>query len=454
MLFAVIDKPGRADAGGSGRGDPRDHPRLPVAQVDALGQGVVLDREPALGAPAAGHRRAVRRRRGADRDRRHRRAAATTRRPSLPPAPARSRSRRADDYAATLRACHVIVDQRRAPRDRRATARRGGRRRRRLRRWSRTRGWCIENAGLTEWPVPLLGRFDPAFLDVPPEVIQLTMRTNQKYFACVDGEGKLATGLRLHRQHRGGDGGKEIVEGNAQGAGGAAVATRASSGSRTSRCRSPSRRRSSTRSSSTRSSAPLPTRSSAWPSWRAGWWSEGIVETGGSDHRRRGRAADDEALADLAEQAARLAKADLVTGMVGEFPELQGVMGGYYARARRPARRSRRRDPRSLQAGRAGRRRAHRAGDGGGELGGQAGYVSLASSSSMKRLLAQKIRSRCGEPHWASDFCANVLQNCALAVSARANAVASASRRCDGDDLDDECSTRRRLSRCFGIRQR
>ena len=45
-------------------------------------------------------------------------------------------------------------------------------------------GLVVENAGLTEWPVPLLGRFDPEFLDVPREVIVLTMRTNQKYFAC------------------------------------------------------------------------------------------------------------------------------------------------------------------------------------------------------------------------------------------------------------------------------
>ena len=53
-------------------------------------------------------------------------------------------------------------------------------------------GLVAENAGLTEWPVPLLGRFDPAFLEVPREVIQLTMRTNQKYFALVDGAGALA----------------------------------------------------------------------------------------------------------------------------------------------------------------------------------------------------------------------------------------------------------------------
>ena len=53
-------------------------------------------------------------------------------------------------------------------------------------------GLVAENAGLTEWPVPLLGHFDPAFLDVPAEVIQLTMRTNQKYFACTDADGALA----------------------------------------------------------------------------------------------------------------------------------------------------------------------------------------------------------------------------------------------------------------------
>jgi glycyl-tRNA synthetase beta chain len=63
-------------------------------------------------------------------------------------------------------------------------------------------GLVIENAGLTEWPVPLLGRFDESFLDVPPEVIQLTARVNQKYFVCQsspEGEGD-------HAQHGGGAG--------------------------------------------------------------------------------------------------------------------------------------------------------------------------------------------------------------------------------------------------------
>src|SRR3546814_4194866 len=51
------------------------------------------------------------------------------------------------------------------------------------------------------------------------------------------------------------------------------------------------------------------------------------------DSRLRGNDGERARRAGMAEQAARLAKADLVTGMVGEFPELQGVMGGYYARA-------------------------------------------------------------------------------------------------------------------------
>ena len=50
----------------------------------------------------------------------------------------------------------------------------------------------------------------------------------------------------------------------------------------------------------------------------------------------------------MAERAGLLAKADLVTAMVGEFPELQGVMGGYYAAASRRGGRSRSRNPRPL----------------------------------------------------------------------------------------------------------
>ena len=120
----------------------------------------------------------------------------------------------ADDYSAKLRACHVIVDgeERRAIIRERAAA------------LAAAAGLAIvadeglvaENAGLTEWPVPLLGSFDPAFLEVPREVIQLTMRTNQKYFACVDGEGRLAPSFICTANIAAADGGASIVAGNAR----------------------------------------------------------------------------------------------------------------------------------------------------------------------------------------------------------------------------------------------
>jgi glycyl-tRNA synthetase beta chain len=87
----------------------------------------------------------------------------------------------AGDYVEKLKACHVIVDQeerKRIVRDGAAAlAAEAGLT------LVEDEGLVAENAGLTEWPVPLLGCFDPAFLGVPGEVIQLTMRTNQKYFA-------------------------------------------------------------------------------------------------------------------------------------------------------------------------------------------------------------------------------------------------------------------------------
>jgi glycyl-tRNA synthetase beta chain len=71
-----------------------------------------------------------------------------------------------------------------------------------------------ENAGLTEWPVPLLGRFDPAFLDVPAEIIALTMKANQKYFACRHPDGALAPAFVCVANIEAPDGGRTIVAGN------------------------------------------------------------------------------------------------------------------------------------------------------------------------------------------------------------------------------------------------
>src|SRR5690606_33877705 len=96
----------------------------------------------------------------------------------------------AEDYQEKLRACHVIVDHE----EREALIREAASEAAKAAGLElvEDEGLVVENAGLTEWPVPLLGRFDPAFLDVPEEVIQLTARINQKYFICRDGGGRLA----------------------------------------------------------------------------------------------------------------------------------------------------------------------------------------------------------------------------------------------------------------------
>jgi glycyl-tRNA synthetase beta chain len=118
----------------------------------------------------------------------------------------------ADDYAEKLRLCHVILD----PAERRQIIADGAAKAAAAAGLSVVpdEGLLAENAGLTEWPVPLLGDFDPAFLEVPREVIQLTMRTNQKYFACVDGEGRLAPNFICTANISAADGGASIVAGN------------------------------------------------------------------------------------------------------------------------------------------------------------------------------------------------------------------------------------------------
>src|SRR6185312_5641593 len=78
-------------------------------------------------------------------------------------------------------------------------------------------GLLDEVAGLTEWPVPILGDMDPAFLDLPPEVIRTSMRVHQRYFAVrVPETGKLAPHFLAIANIEATDGGKTIAEGNAR----------------------------------------------------------------------------------------------------------------------------------------------------------------------------------------------------------------------------------------------
>ncbi|MBM0168768.1 glycine--tRNA ligase subunit beta [Altererythrobacter sp. C41] len=221
----------------------------------------------------------------------------------------------AHDYAEKLRACHVVVDH-----EERAVLIREGARKAAAEAGLaliEDEGLVVENAGLTEWPVPLLGRFDEAFLDVPPEVIQLTARTNQKYFVCECEGGKLANAFVCTANIEAQDGGAAIVDGNRK-----VLAARLSDARffweqdrKTPLADQAKKLERITFHEKLGTVADKVERVAKLARWLV---EEGIVKG---------------ANADLAEQAARLAKADLVTEMVGEFPELQGLMGGYYARA-------------------------------------------------------------------------------------------------------------------------
>jgi glycyl-tRNA synthetase beta chain len=219
-------------------------------------------------------------------------------------------------------------------------------------------GLALENAGLTEWPVPLLGRFDPAFLDVPREVIQLTMRTNQKYFACADADGTLANAFICTANLSPSDGGAAVIAGNEK-----VLSARLSDAKffweqdlKIPLEEQAKKLKDIVFHEKLGTVADKVDRVAKLARWLC---EEGIIKSSperGGGPRSGGGAVQQttpspraesplhhpadgppplagEDLATLAETAARLCKADLVTGMVGEFPELQGIMGGYYARA-------------------------------------------------------------------------------------------------------------------------
>ena len=220
-----------------------------------------------------------------------------------------------DDYAVKLRAAHVIVDH--VERQDAIRAKASEAAAAAGLKLVEDEGLVIENAGLTEWPVPLLGRFDEQFLEVPPEVIQLTARTNQKYFVCEDAAGKLANAFVCTANIAAADGGAAIVAGNRK-----VLAARLSDARffwqqdrKTALSDQAKKLERITFHEKLGTVADKVERVAKLARWLV---EEGVIKG---------------ASADEAELAARLCKADLVTEMVGEFPELQGLMGGYYARA-------------------------------------------------------------------------------------------------------------------------
>ena len=179
--------------------------------------------------------------------------------------------------------------------------------------WIEDKGLLEEVVGLAEWPVVVLGDMDPAFLALPPEVIQLSMRTHQKYFAVNDKKtGKLAPNFIVVANIEAADGGKKLAEGNSR-----VLSARLDDG-----------RFFWEKDKATPLEDMAEKLSTIAFKAELGSLGDKVERVAALAHELAPKVGADPG---LAERAARLAKADLVSEMVGEFPELQGVMGRYYA---------------------------------------------------------------------------------------------------------------------------
>ena len=219
--------------------------------------------------------------------------------------------RRFDDYAKKLRDAHVMID--------------ADERKEIILQEVKTRAFALglemiddpglleEVAGLAEWPVPLIGTIEDEFMEVPAEILQTSMRVHQKYFSLRNPKaGSLANRFAVVANMIAADGGKTIVAGN----------------ERVLRAR-------------------LADAKFFWDQDRKRTLESRVGDLGGIVfHAKLGTQLErveriESLAAEIAEKiaadvkkakrAARLCKADLTTGVVGEFPELQGVMGRFYA---------------------------------------------------------------------------------------------------------------------------
>ncbi len=169
-----------------------------------------------------------------------------------------------------------------------------------------------EVTGLVEWPVVYESRFEEEFLSVPPECMILTMQRNQRYFALQDAGGRLLNRFLLVSNIDATDGGAAIVAGNA----------------RVVRARLADARFFYDQDRKQTLASRVPMLANIVYHNKLGSQLDRVERIAGI---AVAVAAMFDANPGHVERAARLAKADLRTDMVGEFPELQGVMGRYYA---------------------------------------------------------------------------------------------------------------------------
>ncbi|KRW94983.1 glycine--tRNA ligase subunit beta [Paracoccus sp. MKU1] len=220
-----------------------------------------------------------------------------------------------DDYAAKLRRARVMLD----PAEREAAIRQEAANLAFARGWEIVpdEGLLTEVAGLVEWPVALMGAIEDRFLSLPPEVLQTSMKEHQKFFSARNPKTGRIEGFVTVANIETADHGETILKGNQR-----VLAARLSD-------------------AAFFWENDLREAKAGMGDWAEGLRSVTFQSKLGSQADRIARIA---ALAreiaplvgadaDQAEQAARVAKLDLRSAMVGEFPELQGIMGRYYALA-------------------------------------------------------------------------------------------------------------------------
>ena len=176
-------------------------------------------------------------------------------------------------------------------------------------------GLLAEVAGLVEWPVVLMGAFEPEFLALPPEVVRAAIRNNQKCFVLRDAStARLADKFILVANMEAADGGKAIVAGNER-----VIRARLADAKFfwDSDLKVPLEER-------------LPKLKEIVFHEKLGTQYERVERIARLARELASHVKADPA---KAERAAWLCKIDLVTEMVGEFPELQGTLGRYYAEA-------------------------------------------------------------------------------------------------------------------------
>jgi glycyl-tRNA synthetase beta chain len=228
-------------------------------------------------------------------------------------APAEISVRRFDDYEAKLKAAKVVLD----PQARKDTILADAKTTVQAQNFELVEDQILldEVSGLVEWPVVLMGSFDKEFLSIPAEVIRATIRNNQKCFVVSDPRtNKLTNKFILTANIEASDGGNAIVSGNER-----VIRARLSD-------------------AKFFYESDLKTRlESRLPKFDSIVFHEKLGTQGERIKRIERLAAEIAPLvgADVekAKRAAHLAKVDLLTEVVGEFPELQGLMGKYYALA-------------------------------------------------------------------------------------------------------------------------